>query len=331
MVRLDRTAARSDQSGFTLIEMLVVMSLLSVLIGLGVGMLNRRGSDFDIARTVVRDQVRLARETALARHVPTEVVFSGDGFETLITVESKSLEPVAHWHMEGRPGLDRAPRESRIEGDVVQGRIGEARRTEVDPAKTLLRLPIGRRPSFDLSGGFAVRLDVLIEERSESTVFRIGNSIEWTLDEDLFLSVRVVPSEGGGAPAAPVQIEAEEPLRLGRWHALDLVHDGRRLTMRVDDRTIATAPMTLSLLQLGSDELFVSPEDRPLVGIVDSVQLWGFTIGDRQAIPGTLEFDGARPVVRFDDRGQIERADPIRFTNGDETIELRVTPTGAIE
>lgn len=317
--------------GFTLIELLVVLSLLSILMGLGVGMLRRRGSDLDVARTILRDQVRLARETAAARHVPCEVVFEGQEPGQAIRVKARRLEAVAHWHMESDQSFDFAPSGTERVGSFQAGRFGEALRPLVDDPKSGLRISVGRRNSFDLSEGFVFRMDVRLDEREEMTLLRFGTSVEWTVDPDMFLRARVTPTTGGGTPGAPILLQSDIPLRQNQWHALDLIQDGRRVSMRIDDREVAAEPSSLPLLQTAQDVLVVSAGDQPVFGLIDSVQLWAYAEGDEQAIPATVRFVGGPPRIRFDDRGLLEVGDLIELEFGDLTETLSVTPTGAIQ
>ena len=70
---------RTSASGFTILELMVVMGVLSVLFGLSFGFLQGAANDLELAEAVLRDQLRIAALTSRSRHLPTEVwVESGD-------------------------------------------------------------------------------------------------------------------------------------------------------------------------------------------------------------------------------------------------------------
>src|SRR5690606_28938207 len=147
--------------GFTLLELLAVMALLGILTGLGVGMLQRRGDDLEQALRLVRNQVRVAALTARTRRLPAEVVVKPAGPTGLASVEARVLRPIGNWHMEETTrGDDDAGLESRVEGTPEPGRFGAARRPDLERQVALLALHAGRRSVFDLSDGFALRIEV---------------------------------------------------------------------------------------------------------------------------------------------------------------------------
>ena len=85
-------------AGFTLLELLVVLAVMAVLTGIGVGILQRGSTDLDLALSILRDQMRVASNSAVARGLPTEVeVVPGEDRFWLRTQVSSA---VGFWHLE---------------------------------------------------------------------------------------------------------------------------------------------------------------------------------------------------------------------------------------
>ena len=174
------------KSGFTLMELMTVMTLIAVLAGLGIGLLGLGSNDMTIAWAVVQDQLRLAHDTARNSGRPTEVRF--EQAKAGMVVQSRVLASVGEWHLEPdedyyaglRPELNGTP--------VEQGRYGWAMRADVEDGKTLFVVNSQGRARFDLSNGFSLRLEAKLEERVRATVARFGEAFRLELDD------RLVPS-----------------------------------------------------------------------------------------------------------------------------------------
>ncbi|MBK8978078.1 MAG: prepilin-type N-terminal cleavage/methylation domain-containing protein [Planctomycetes bacterium] len=318
--------------GFTLIELLVVMSLVTILLGLGIGFLSRRGDDFEVALSILRDQLRAARIASTARHLPTEVVIEPGDEQRPTLVTARVLQPVGAWHMEDDPGLDDDPGlRTELTGTPEPGRFGQARRPDLGSRRALLTVPTAGSSFFDLRDGFAFRVDLRLDERDEMAVMRYGSSLELKLDRDLVPHARMVQTEGGGRTGAIAQLDGTTPLMLGRWHTLQLAHDRSRVTLYVDDREVASARATLPLLQQSSDELVVSGGDRPVVGLVDSVALWAYAADEPRQLAGSVRIAAEPRVIRFDRSGDLSTQGVIALTVGEERRTYRLGPGGVLE
>lgn len=120
----DRSAAR----GFTLLELLVVIGVLSVLLGLSVGFLGRTDSQ-RIAAAILAGETRAAQMTARAEGVPTEVWVRPGVDGAAGTVQARLLQPAATFHFEpGERTLSDALRPQLAGEDVPNGRFGHGRR-----------------------------------------------------------------------------------------------------------------------------------------------------------------------------------------------------------
>jgi prepilin-type N-terminal cleavage/methylation domain-containing protein len=321
---------RDRRAGFTLLELLVVMTLIGVLMGMGIGFLQRRGTDMDVALSVVRDQLRIAALTARTRHLPTEVVSEGAGPERPATMRARVLAPVGQWHMEERERWQGgAP--SDVAGTVEPGRFGMARRPSLEQREPLLAVRPEGRSYFDLAAGFALRIDLRLEQRAAMTVARLGTGLVVRLDPELVPAVKFVGMEGGGRPGGSIDLRGKEPLRRGQWLTLEVVHDGRRLALSVDGRERDAAAASLPLYQTKDDVFEVSPSDEPVDGLVDEVQLLAYEFSAERDLPVGVDLVASPPLIEFGRLGELVR--PARFvlTVGDDQREFRVGPGGVIE
>jgi prepilin-type N-terminal cleavage/methylation domain-containing protein len=319
-------------SGFTLHELLVVMSLIGMLMGLGVGFLRRTGDDFAVALASVRDALRVAQLTARTRHLPAEVVID-PGQDGPGSVRARVLEPVGHWHMEEDPRDDEsAGLPSVVTGTVEPGRFGMARRPDPAQRAALVSVQSGERPVFDLRDGFALRVDLRLEQREPAVIARLGEGfVELRLDADLVPAAKLVGTEGGGRPAGATTLTADRPLGLGRWHTLEIVHDRTDFRMLVDGREVARTQAFLPVLQTATDRFEVSPADAPVAGLCDEVMVMAYTLSPVQTLPTGLLIEADPWVIRFEADGEL--AEPARFEMRiDEDVrEYRVAPGGVIE
>lgn len=326
-----QACARARSGGFTLLEMLVVMTLIGVLMGMGIGFLRRKGDALDVALAAVRDQVRIAALTARTRHLPSEVVIDeGQGRRPI--VRARVLEPVGHWHMEADPRDDEsAGLPSAVAGLVEPGRFGMARRFDPEREVGLLLVEAGDRPVFDLRDGFALRVDLKLDARESAIVARFGTSLEVRLDDDLVPSAKLVVTEGGGRADGSTTLQGTRALAIGRWQTLQVVHDGRRFALLVDDAEIASEAVRLPILQTDRDVFEVSPADAPVPGLVDEVMVMAYAFAEPIDLPPGVRITADPAVVRFDRQGDlVEPVDVVLAIDEDERRH-HVGPGGIVE
>ena len=296
------TLSRPGSGGFTLLELVVVTGLLATLLGLGLGFLRRQDTTRSAGLAAVSGEIRRAAVTARSSGLPTEVLFDAGGATGPARVRSRILVPIGTWSFEPdavylmpdlRPELGGIPE--------PVGRFGVGRRATPDDEFPLLSLPAGG-PRFLVPDGFALRLDLLVEERAPMTVLRIGNALSVELDSDLHLGVRMVQEESQGQSGAVATGASMRPVPFGRWFTLEVLHDGKHLSCRTDDREIVRVEAPYPLYQRDSDRLEVSPLNAPVRGIVDELTWLAYELGDPQELPVELELLSEVPI-RFDRLG----------------------------
>lgn len=306
----DRAAA-----GFTLLELLVVIGVLSVLLGLSVGFLGQTDSR-RIAASILAGELRAAQMTARAESVPTEVWVRPGVAGAMGTVQARLLQAAATFHFEpGERALDESLRPQLGGQDVPGGRFGHARRPVDGERTALLHWPL--KPALvDLRDGFVVRLDLWLEHRRAGTVLRLGKAAELLLDDDLRPHARL-RLRGAGGQSTLASIDQLPALPLRRWCTLELAFDGANAWIGQDGRELGRTLAEGRLLQEDDTALELSPGEQPVPGIADEVRVLLFAFAPAQDLPADLQ---PRRVYRlgFDARGEPGLRQDVEFVGPEE-------------
>lgn len=290
-------------AGFSLLELMVVAGLLAVLFGLAVGYLGKTDPT-QVGEAVLGGELRAARFTARTEGLPTEVLVEpGTNEAPIATVRSRLLEPVASFHFEAdEPVLDERMR-GQYGGEVVdRGRFGLGRRNSTEDKGPVLRWPAGPEVA-DFRDGFAIRVDLWLEERTSCTVFRLGGIAELRLDDDCRPRARLRLTGGTTQASAVATVQGQIGLPLRRWCTLDLACDGAEFWCTLDGRELDRVAADGDPLQHENDVFDVSPGDDPVFGIVDEVRVFAYAFGPEQQLPVELQPDRAYRIV-YDGRGE---------------------------
>src|SRR5262245_23795719 len=171
-----------ESRGFTLLELLVVMGVVSVLLGLAVGFLGRTDPQM-VADSMIAGETRAAQMTARAEGLPTEVWIRPGVDGGPATVQARLLQPIRTFHLEpGEDALDDSLRPTVHGDDVIQGRFGHARRSRDAERVPLLSWPAVPEV-IDLRDGFVIRLDLWLDHRVAGTILRLQPAVEVQLDD----------------------------------------------------------------------------------------------------------------------------------------------------
>ncbi|MHC5064826.1 MAG: prepilin-type N-terminal cleavage/methylation domain-containing protein [Planctomycetota bacterium] len=324
-------AVRNSAAGFTILELMVVMGVISVLFGLGFGFMQGSASEVEIAESILRDQLRVAGLTARTRHLPTEVEILPASDIRPVSMRARILSPVGHWHMEPDERWPAGGLTPELYGDHEPGRYGYAMRPEPDGA-SLLTLSTEDKAFFDLRSGFALRIEVRLEAREEMVLVRLGDSIELRLDSELRPQGSVALTGENGGRGSRVSVYATKALSLQPWHSLQLVHDGTELRILVDDRVLDRADAPGQLFQDGAEEFVVSPSDRPVLGLVDEVQLLAYEFTQTQELPFGVSLSSSAGRIVFDRYGEVVGSPVFRLlSDTDEERMLRLGAGGLLQ
>ncbi len=320
---MSRTDARlAPQRGFTLIEMLVVLSILGVLMGLSVAAFQRSVPHRDLARRALLDALRHARLFAIAENAPALVVLEPGTEEGWPTVQAIGRKTVGNWHLEGTDLLG-WPVDARGAGieEEPAGALARAVRLSAEEA-SWLEVPMV--PAFEARDGFALEVFLALPRWRGQLLFSKGRAIALRLDSGgaLALQVQVVTRDEAGEPKLTFQSVATPPgvVPLGRFFKLAATFDGLQLRLTVDDAVVGE----LALLRRAPFDpdagtpLFFGQVDQPAEFALDELK-WGIYAGDTQELR-EMELGAGARFVRFGPDGAL---DP-RFHQG--PAELCVRP-----
>ncbi len=282
-------------------ELLTVIGILSVLLGLSISYLGRTDPK-RIADAVMRGELRAAQLTARADGVPTEVWLRPGLDGQPDSVQSRLLRPVVTFHCEPKEEYENDVLRPTIAGeDVPGGRFGHALRPAADGKEALLRWPAPPRV-LDVGEGFVVRLDLLLERRTASTVLRLPPAIDLSLDAEGRPHARFRIRATSGDKAL-VGIVSDVPLPVAKWCTLEAGCDGRTAWLSWDGRVLASA-VADGAPEQNDDAVFeVCPADSAMPGLVDELRWFVYALAPAQFLPREAHLDRSYRFA-FDARGE---------------------------
>jgi prepilin-type N-terminal cleavage/methylation domain-containing protein len=343
-------------AGFTLVEILVVMAIISVLMGFGIGMFQSLGAGgkFTQADATVRGTIRAVRYSsqswpaALAVDTERNMVY---GLE-FRTVASCSFEaPVGDDTTQGVIGLSYKHGTIRGDGSLkpypfghTGGGLGFQSGGTVD---------FGNYSEYDLTEGVSLSIWVYPTENAQMDLLRKGNSYGIRLRRgpgapivEGFLNLD--ESVGGQTRGArQAYLVPDRPLTLNRWNRVVMNYDRTAVSIAVD--SFGRGPLerlrqseSRKIVPDNEAQLTVGGQDGPIVGRVDDMMVAGILAGAERTLPTevTLKPRGPKGEIKtWQIRMRDGKLDPefhraaasIFLLFSGQEYEVRVNLMGEIE
>jgi prepilin-type N-terminal cleavage/methylation domain-containing protein len=337
--RIRRTAgAGSRAPGFTLVELLVVMTVLAILLGLTAGALTRAGKAgvLDGAARVIRSGLHRARGLALAGGTLSLVTVTPPpapaGGPIVVTTQVSRI--AGSWHFDGESDVGVGGDGATLQFFGAVSGPGFVRDGIVmTPASRAVAPAIDRAPKQDPGLGFS--LDLMIRPEGPGTI------AQFSAPDGDTVSFRLRLNDDGSLAAEATVIAEQTDLSLqtrpkviemGQWARVAIVHDGVELQVTahnvVEARVLAQARVDVEpdgALRLGG-----------FAGTIDEVVYR--TVGDTDPfeVDGQITTSLTRPVViRFNRDGRLNErahAEPVEvpLSHESKTVTVTVDLSGVI-
>ena len=337
--RRDARRARA-RAAFTLIELLIVISLIALLLGVGIGAFSRLDAGSRVAASVVEDVLRSAHNWAIAREAPARVRID----PAAGTIRAEGMAVVGTWRFESLPiegafGLDG----TNLGGQLVDGFVGRAISFAGEPSRSRAELFVQDDPAWNPRLGFSLRCALRRGDGGSGTVVDAGGAFGLEVGSGGALrgwlsSEAIEPESGAARRGTRSTVEtAPDALPARRWTQVELRYDQRRLVLSVDGVPVATEEELAPVWKL-EGPLVISPDATPWDGAIDDLVVSMVTVADESRLPRGVLFSADAPKeVAFAPGGALDRAahpEPIRFSlelPDGERRPIRVSLHGVVE
>lgn len=302
---------RTTERGYTLLELLVVLMLISVLSGIGLGFLMQQGSNIDRSVAQFRDLARAARAQARLTRAPARL--------EIVPPPSKDVEeerrllvyaqsPIGEWNFD----RGRAKGTGGLGGEAVAGRIAPGGRfgnglwTDGGGDAHGFRFDVRTLSSFAIEDGFVARCDVNIRDSGACIVLRMGESFELGIDAQQRLRGSVTLMRDDGSSGRRVRLKGLRRLEERRWYRVELEAAAGEVAMMIDGVREAGEAIDARIWRDPQAWLVFSDAASALDGAIDTVQLYAMTMQAEQSLDPMLIVRGPAQLA-FDASGEISR------------------------
>lgn len=296
--------------------MLIVLSMISVLLGIGLGVFSNLDKNLggEIALEKLKSFLRLARNSAIRNGSPSYVILNSE--KGSITGSGATI--VGQWHLEDAEGAVGGKLSPSGGEFLPNGRFGGS--LEFPSAGFLMT---ESHPRFDPRGGFSVEMYLKPTERRPMILFDMEGSYRLTLLEDGSLMAEVELSNGD-------LVSLDNPdviLPLGRWSRVGLMKNSVNVSILFDGLEVESAPVDGHLGYILNTPLSMGAEKGPIRGAIDEIRLYSLATQETFKLPENVSLVGPNQIVSFDRGGRLNasvHAGPTWVELRSETKEYRV-------
>ncbi len=299
-----RGAARA---GFTLIEMLVVLSIIAILMGISVGALRHSTPARELARHALLDALRQAKLFSEQENSPATVRLEAVQ-DQAPTVTAIGKRTVGTWHLEGTD-LTGFPQTARGEGlaEVADGVIGKAVELAGNGAAWI---DFGRSSSFATPWGVGCEFFVRVDAPKSQTLLAQGKGFQLKSEGDgeVTLQVRLRDKDDKGDPReAFASVSSGRPVLVAhRFVKVAGSFDGLSLRLSIDDAVVGERILPKPLPYAFDSEatLLLGSFEQPAGFAVDEFK-WAIFDGETQDLRD-VELLAPLSLVRFGPDGALD-------------------------
>lgn len=290
-------SASARTSGFTLVELLMVMGLIGVLLGTGLGLLAGLSPGKRAVAGLIEETLRLSQRSAAVLGTPARVTLTGE------EIQAQIMRPVGTWHFEGRSlagaleleGVWLGPNDPPF---VSQGFEGNALDLGAG-APGVMEISVASDPAFDWSNGFSIRCALRVDEWKDSVLLQMGSGLLVALSSHGAVGVefRAAVSDEAGHVSRGSRIAAQTEagvITQGRWKRLEIVYDLRSLRILVDGIERVRRP-EVARVWIGEPVIIVSSKARPFPGLLDRLVFHVQEVLPARPLPGGARFLSTSP------------------------------------
>jgi prepilin-type N-terminal cleavage/methylation domain-containing protein len=297
------------RAGFTLVELLIVMSLIAVLLGLGLGVFANLDFGDRVAASSVQNVIRSAHNWSIAQGTGSRVRIDASAH----TIRAEGFLTVGTWHFETEPYKGAFDIEGTSAGghSIDDGFQGHALSFEGESGHPHVTFSVKTDPSWTFTEGFAVRCAVRTTGAS-GALLDLGGvvGIETTSDGAVkawFVAQRADDEQTQGRGGRVAMTTSSGLLVPNRWAQLSVEYDRRAFTILVDGQPAARVDETAPVAQLEGN-LVLSPSPTAFPGAIDDLVVASVVAGDTTELPRGIEFAKETPAeLVFEAGGGLDR------------------------
>lgn len=301
---------RTAIAGFTLVELMIVMSLIAVLLGLGLGVFSKLDMGDRVAVGSVQNVIRSAHNWSIAQGTGARVRIDSSAQ----TIRAQGFLIVGTWHFETEPYTGAFDIEGASAGghQVTDGFEGQALSFDGETGRPHVVFSVKQDPSWTFTEGFALRCALRTSGNGGGSLIDLGGAvgIETTADgaiKAFFIAQRSDDEQKQGRGGRVAMATGPGLLTPHRWARISVEYDRHMFTIIVDGQPAARLDETAPVERLEGN-LVLSPSQVAFPGDIDNLVVAAVVDGDVSELPHGIAFTKDTPAeIVFEAGGGLDR------------------------
>jgi len=303
-----------SNSGFSLLEIMVVLLILSMIMGIGVGAFSKVGSGPDMALGRIKDVVRASKFHSVREKAPSAVRVDSENN----TVSGLGWKRVGVWHFEDSIGGQSIgfPHETVVGSYPVHkdGVIGNCLDlTVIQGRKVRSDVYIPSAPSLDSVNGVTLEFFVFLKNIGRRTLLSKGAAYSIMITEDGCLGAKLRLVTEDDEPEAKGVVMKLETLKykppLNRWVRLGLQFDGYAMIVSADgiERVRESFKKRKRLVLHNNEPVMIGSKEFNFDGRLDELRISAAVLGDESPFHDYIRIEGKPFTIHFDSKGCLDK------------------------